>query len=81
MQKIDLQRLDFSKLTTAKRQQLARDLEALELMELRESFAAPGGLLKFVRHFWPVLEPDAKFKEDWAIEAMALISKRLPAAR
>ena len=69
---IDLRRRDLSKLTGAQRQRLDRDLEALELLELRKAFAAPGGLLKFVRHFWPVLEPDAKFKEDWAIEVMAL---------
>ena len=38
----------------------------------REAFAAPGGLMKFVRHFWHVLEPDIPFQEGWAIEAMAL---------
>jgi hypothetical protein len=49
MEKIELQRRDFSKLTPAQQQRLERDLKALELMDLRESFAAPGGLLKFVR--------------------------------
>lgn len=46
----------------------------LELMrrELREQFAAPGGFLPFIRHFWRVLEPDVDFQSGWALEAMAL---------
>jgi hypothetical protein len=43
-----------------------------ELRLLRKEFAAPGGLIKFVRYFWHVLEPDTPFREGWAIEAMAL---------
>ena len=40
--------------------------------ELKRSFAAPGGLLKFVKHFWHVLEPEASFMSGWALEAMCL---------
>jgi hypothetical protein len=41
------------------------------LRQLRAEFAAPGGLLKFVRHFWPVLEPATPFREGWALETLA----------
>ena len=44
----------------------------LESRALRRSFASPGGLLRFVRHFWPVLEPSTVFKEGWALEAMCV---------
>ena len=40
--------------------------------KLNDEFAAPGGLLRFVEHFWPILEPDTKFLNGWALEAMAL---------
>lgn len=29
-----------------------------------------GGLLAFVRYFWPILEPGTKFRTGWALEAM-----------
>jgi hypothetical protein len=29
-----------------------------------------GGLLAFVRYFWPVLEPGTKFRDGWALEAI-----------
>jgi len=37
----------------------------------RELFAAPGGLLKFVKHFWHVLEPETPFQDGWPLKAMA----------
>ncbi len=33
--------------------------------------SAPGGLMRFVRHFWHVLEPDTEFQDGWALEAIA----------
>lgn len=50
---------------------LAMALQEAEDRELRHSFAAQGGLLRFVEHFWPVLEPDTVFLQGWALEAMA----------
>ena len=29
-----------------------------------------GGLLEFVRYFWPILEPGTKFVDGWALEAV-----------
>jgi len=29
-----------------------------------------GGLLAFVRYFWPILEPGTKFRDGWALEAV-----------
>lgn len=29
-----------------------------------------GGLLEFVRYFWPILEPGTKFVDGWALEAI-----------
>lgn len=38
----------------------------------REEFASPGGLYKFVKHFWPIIEPDTPMQEGWAMEAVCL---------
>jgi len=53
-----------------RRQALAAALHEKRLRKLREDHAA--SLMAFVRYFWGVLEPDAKFQEGWALEAMAL---------
>ena len=50
---------------------------ALALQEMlrrteRRLHAAPGGLMRFVRYFWEVIEPDTEFQEGWALEAIAL---------
>ncbi len=37
---------------------------------LRKSFTGPGGLLRFVRHFWSVLEPQTPFVNGWPLEAV-----------
>jgi hypothetical protein len=66
----ELRRRDFSKLTPAQRQRLERDLEALELLELRESFASPGGLMRWTRHMWSACEPTTPFLEDWPLHAI-----------
>lgn len=39
---------------------------------LRKSFVGPGGLLRFVKHFWHVLEPQTPFVEGWPLEAICL---------
>jgi len=39
---------------------------------LRNSFAAPGGLLRFVKHFWHVLEPQTVFVDGWPLHAICL---------
>ena len=38
--------------------------------EERARHAARGGLIKFVRYFWDVLEPKTKFVDGWAIQAI-----------
>ncbi len=50
---------------------LAMALDEKLARKQRAEFAAPGGLLRFVRHFWHVLEPDTEFVEGWALAAMA----------
>jgi len=39
---------------------------------LRNSFAAPGGLLRFVKNFWHVLEPQTVFVDGWPLHAICL---------
>lgn len=59
----------------ASRKELEEYLAAaheLELRQLRESFKAPGGLIKFVRHFWDLLEPKTPLVEGWPLEAICL---------
>ncbi len=51
---------------------IAKAFDGKLAIQQRKEFAAPGGLLKFVEHFWHVLEPDTKFLKGWALEAMAL---------
>jgi hypothetical protein len=51
---------------------IAKALDEKLAIRQRKEFAAPGGLMKFVRHYWKVLEPDKEFQEGWALDAMAL---------
>lgn len=41
--------------------------QATEWRKLRRSFVGPGGLLRFVKHFWHVLEPQTPFVEGWIL--------------
>lgn len=40
------------------------------LRQLKRDFAAPGGLIKFIRYFWDVLEPVTPFIDGWPLEAI-----------
>lgn len=37
---------------------------------MRQAFAGPGGLIRFIKHFWDVLEPTAGFVDGWAVRAI-----------
>jgi len=37
---------------------------------LRNSFVGEGGLYRFIKHFWHVLEPNTKFKDGWAMRTV-----------
>ena len=39
---------------------------------LKASFAAPGGLMRFIEYFWRVLEPVTPYVRGWAVDGMAL---------
>lgn len=55
------------------RKELETYLKALreqEVRNLRKAFAAEGGLLKFVRYFWDVLEPKADLVDGEPLEAI-----------
>jgi len=65
MSAIDLTGFDSKELLSAAFQEA-------EKRRLRKLFAAPGGLLEFVKYFWDVLEPETPFVTGWAIEAMSL---------
>ena len=51
---------------------IAKALDEKLAIRERAEFAAPGGLYKFVQHFWPVIEPDTTMKESWALPAVCL---------
>lgn len=56
------------------RERLERYAAALQEMkrrELKREFAKPGGFIKFVEYFWPVLEPGTPFVPGWAMDAIA----------
>src|SRR5215510_11100664 len=38
----------------------------------RKAQGRPGGLVEFVRYFWPILEPETKLVEGWLLYAIAL---------
>lgn len=37
---------------------------------LRKTFVGPGGLYRFVKHFWHVLEPNTRFVDGWVLESV-----------
>src|SRR5215813_3501992 len=37
----------------------------------RKKHARPGGLIPFVRYFWPIIEPETKLVEGWLLDAIA----------
>lgn len=45
-------------------------LKEQERRRLRKSFTGKGGLLRFVKHFWHVLEPNTEFVDGWPLEAV-----------
>ena len=53
-------------------EELALRLRELELREERKAQSEPGGLIRFVRYFWDILEPSAEFREGEALYAIAL---------
>jgi hypothetical protein len=65
-----LKRRDHSKLTPAQRERMDEDLKTLELRLLRESFEAPGGLRRFIEHFWPIVEPACPLIDGWPLVAI-----------
>lgn len=44
--------------------------QATEWRKLRRSFVGEGGLLRFVKHFWHVLEPQTPFVDGWPLQAI-----------
>lgn len=63
------------KLASAPREQMILVLAGIEEYNIRRERArqeAPGGLLHFIRYFWSVLEPETKFVDGWAMEAICL---------
>ncbi len=40
------------------------------MREIRKSHKGPGGLIKFVRTFWSVLEPNIPLVEGWCLDGM-----------
>lgn len=51
-------------------EKLARAVSELNRRDLRREHAGPGGLLKFIKYFWHVLEPQTKFVDGWVMAAM-----------
>jgi predicted phage terminase large subunit-like protein len=49
---------------------LATALYMRELRAERKLQSARGGLIHFVRYFWPILEPTRVFIDGWALQAM-----------
>lgn len=51
-------------------EEYARLLREVEVRKEREAQAARGGLLRFVRYFWHVLEPQTPLVEGWPLQAI-----------
>jgi predicted phage terminase large subunit-like protein len=59
-------------LSTEALKKLALASKKLAILEERERQSQRGGgLMAFVRYFWEILEPNQKFVDGWAIQAMA----------
>ena len=44
--------------------------QELERRELRKTFLGKDGLFRFVKHFWPILEPQTPFVDGWPLRAV-----------
>lgn len=51
-------------------EKLARMMRECDLRKLRAEQSQRGGLIKFVRYFWKVLEPETPLVEGWALYAV-----------
>lgn len=67
---VSLQSLDPSKRQALLRVLVTERQRRADLDRLKREFAEPGGLVKFIKHFWHVLEPETPFVEGWALEAV-----------
>lgn len=57
------------------RERLERLAVAVSELNRRETIrehASPGGLYRFIKYFWDVLEPQTKFVDGWVLEAICL---------
>lgn len=62
-----------SPLDSAHARKIIEDIEAEQrLRTARTIQARPGGLIEFVRYFWPVIEPETRLVEGWLLDAIAL---------
>ena len=56
------------------RRQLLLEIEAglaeKERRDLRKAHGGPGGLIKFIKHFWHILEPETPFVDGWPLWAI-----------
>ena len=50
---------------------IANAAKRLRVLEERAKQTGPGGLMHFVRYFWPVLEPSREFIDGWVLDAIA----------
>ena len=57
---------------TKKVELLAKATQELKDERLRQSFAEPGGLYRFVKFFWDIVEPSTPMKESWAAQTICL---------
>lgn len=49
-----------------------KTLEEIRFRREKKAHCEPGGLYKFVKYFWSVLEPETPFKDSWALYAICL---------
>jgi len=57
------------------RERLERLAVAVSELNRRETIrehASPGGLYRFIKYFWDVLEPQTKFVDGWVLQAICL---------
>lgn len=53
-------------------EKLAIAVSELNRRDIRREHAGPGGLLKFIKHFWHVLEPQTPLVDGWVLAAICL---------
>ncbi len=64
------EQLENYQLESGKSRVFAEAMREIRHRQLRKRFAAPDGLIAFIRHFWHVLEPGRPFVEGWALRTM-----------